>query len=82
MQQNRKFNEGISLEKLNTDTLVLLAENENYYDFRLGLNFYENIPAINKKLILFNKTNFSSDLHCQNGATHDSNDQIFEWLDL
>lgn len=77
-----KFNEGISLEKLNTDTLVLLAENENYYDFRLGLNFYENIPAINKKLILFNKTNFSSDLHCQNGATHDSNDQIFEWLDL
>lgn len=77
-----KFNEGISLEKLNTDTLVLLAENENYYDFRLGLNFYENIPAINKKLILFNKTNFSSDLHCQNGATHDSNGQIFEWLDL
>lgn len=77
-----KFNEDISLKKLNTDTLVLLAENENYYNFRLGLNFYENIPAINKKLILFNKTNFSSDLHCQNGASHDSNDQIFEWLDL
>ena len=75
-----QFNEKISLKKLRTDTLVLLAENENYYDFRLGLNFYENIPAKNKKLILFNKTNFSSDLHCQNGASFDSNDQIFEWL--
>ncbi|KAF1299282.1 dipeptidyl aminopeptidase [Enterococcus sp. JM4C] len=76
----RAFNEEIATEKLTTDTLILLAENENYYNYQYGLDFYEKIPAENKKLILYNKTNFSSDLHCQNGAAYDSNDQIFEWL--
>ncbi|MDO7798997.1 serine aminopeptidase domain-containing protein [Enterococcus avium] len=76
----RKFNEKVALEALETDTLILLAENENYYDFHLGKNFYEKIPAKKKKLILFNKVKFSSDLHCQSGAGYDSNEQIFEWL--
>lgn len=75
-----QFNEAISLKKLKTATLMLLGEEENYYDFNLGLAFYEKIPTTNKKLILFNKLNFSSNLHCQNGASYDSNDQIFEWL--
>lgn len=76
----RRFNEEISYQQLKTDVLILLAENENYYDFHLGFEFFEKIPAKNKKIICFNKTNFSSDLHCQNGAVHDGNDQIFEWL--
>lgn len=75
-----EFNEESSLKNLNNDVLIFLAENENYYDFHFGLDFYDKIPAKNKKLILFNKTSFSSDLHCQNGASYDSNDQIFEWL--
>ena len=33
-----------------------------------------------KKLIIFDKENYSSDLHCQNGSAFDSNDEIFEWL--
>ena len=33
-----------------------------------------------KKLVLFDKSDFFSDLHCQNGAAFDTNDQIFEWL--
>lgn len=80
LKKCRKFNEELSRKNLETDTLILLAENENYYDFRLGLDFFDNIPSQNKKLVLFNKTSFSSDLHCQNGAAYDANDVIFEWL--
>ncbi|WP_291292522.1 alpha/beta hydrolase [Enterococcus sp.] len=80
LEKCSKFNEQIALEALQTDTLILLAENENYYDYRLGQNFYEKIPAKNKKLILFNKINSVSDLHCQNGASYASNESIFDWL--
>lgn len=75
-----EFNEEIAYEKLHTDTLMFVAKNENYYNYQLGEHFFEQIPAKNKKRILFNKENFSSDLHCQNGASYDANDQIFLWL--
>lgn len=74
------FDEEIAYSQLETDCLVLLAKNDNYYDYRLGETFFNKIPAKNKQLILFDKSTFSSDLHCQNGAAYDSNDQLFEWL--
>ncbi|EBF5152286.1 alpha/beta hydrolase [Listeria monocytogenes] len=74
------FNETIAYENLKTDCLVLLARNENYYDYQLGVSFFQKIPAKHKKLILFDKQKYSSDLHCQNGAAYDANDQLFLWL--
>ncbi|MBV7390842.1 MULTISPECIES: serine aminopeptidase domain-containing protein [Enterococcus] len=76
-----RFNEEIAYKRLTTDCLIFLAKNENYYDYQLGRNFYQKIPAKNKRLILFDKQDFSADLHCQNGAAYDSNDQLFQWLD-
>ncbi|KKD49214.1 alpha/beta hydrolase family protein [Listeria seeligeri] len=75
-----EFDETVAYEKLHTDTLVFVAKNENYYNYQLGNQFFEQIPAKHKKLILFDKEHFSSDLHCQNGAGYDGNDQIFLWL--
>ncbi len=60
--------------------LVLLAANDMYYDKQLGFKYFESIPSKEKKLIIFDKENYSSDLHCQNGSAFDSNDEIFEWL--
>lgn len=60
--------------------LVLLAANDMYYDKQLGFKYFEAIPSKEKKLIIFDKENYSSDLHCQNGSAFDSNDEIFEWL--
>lgn len=74
------FNEDVALTQLTTDCLTLVAKNDNYYDYQLGLHFHQSIPAKNKKLILFDKDNYSTDLHCQNGSFYDSNDQLFEWL--
>lgn len=60
--------------------LVLLSTNDMYYDKQLGFKYFEAIPSKEKKLIIFDKENYSSDLHCQNGSAFDSNDEIFEWL--
>ncbi len=67
-------------EDISTDCLVFLASEENYYNYKLGKDFFERIKSPNKKLIFFEKKHFSSTLHCQNGAAYDSNEQIFEWL--
>lgn len=75
-----RFNETIAYQNLTTDCLIFLAKNENYYDYQLGINFYQKIPAKNKRLVIFDKQDFSADLHCQNGASYDSNDQLFQWL--
>ena len=79
LKKCQAFDESIAYQKLRADTLIFLAKKENYYDYQLGIDFYHKIKC-NKKLILFDKENFSSDLHCQNGAFYDSNNQIFEWL--
>ena len=76
----RSFDETIAYQQLHTDCLVLLAKKDNYYDYQLGLNFFQKIPAQKKKKIIFNKQDFSTDLHCQNGSAYDANDQIFQWL--
>ncbi|WP_314059695.1 serine aminopeptidase domain-containing protein [uncultured Vagococcus sp.] len=76
----QNFNEEIAYRQLTTDCLVFLAKHDNYYDYRHGQTFFSKIPAETKQLILFDKDRFSSDLHCQNGAAYDSNDQMYEWL--
>lgn len=76
----QRFSEDIAYQQLTTDCLIFLAKRDNYYDYRLGQRFFANIPAENKHLILFDKETFSSELHCQNGAAYDSNDQLYEWL--
>ncbi|MGY3777308.1 alpha/beta fold hydrolase domain-containing protein [Isobaculum melis] len=80
IQKCRDFNEEIALSQLHTDCLTFVAKNDNYYDYHLGLYFHQAIPAKNKKLILFDKENYSTDLHCQNGSFYDCNDQLYEWL--
>lgn len=65
---------------LKTPTLVCLAKKDNYYDYTLGIDYFNSIQSHQKKLIIFDKSLFSSDLHCQNGASYDTNDEIFDWL--
>ena len=65
---------------VNNQVLICLANNDNYYSPRLGKNYYHKLEMSDKKLVLFDKSDFFSDLHCQNGAAFDTNDQIFEWL--
>lgn len=65
---------------LTTDCLIFVAKEENYYDYRLGQEFFAAIPASNKKIILFDGEEQASALHCQNGAAYAANDQIFSWL--
>lgn len=74
------FDETIAYKELTTDILILAGERDNYYDATMATQFFEKIPAINKKIIMFNKREFSTDLHCQNGGGYDANDQIIEWI--
>ncbi len=66
---------------LKSPCLVCLASNDNYYNYELGIKYFNNILSQDKKLIIFNKDNYASDMHCQNGSAYDTNDEIFEWLD-
>lgn len=74
------FSETIAYQNLYTDCLILVAKNDNYYDSSLAQNFFTKIPEKNKKMIVFDKVKFSTDLHCQNGSGYDANDQIIDWL--
>ena len=74
------FDETIAYEELTTNILILASERDNYYDATMATQFFEKIPAINKKIIMFNKREYSTDLHCQNGSGYDANDQIIEWI--
>lgn len=76
----QEFSETIVYDNLKTGCLILVAKEDNYYDYQLGIDFFNKITVKNKKLILFDKTKYSSNFHCQNGAAYDANDQIFEWL--
>lgn len=81
LQITAGFDERIAYNKFKTDVLVLAGKNDNYYDSKLAQQFFAKIPAPNKKLIMFDKDTYSTDLHCQNGSGYDANDQIIEWLD-
>ena len=76
----RELNEELAYEKLTTDVLILAGEQEHFYAAELAVAFYKRIPAVNKKLILFNKEIYSTDLHCEVGSGYDANDQIVEWI--
>ncbi|WP_265459605.1 serine aminopeptidase domain-containing protein [Enterococcus sp. HY326] len=80
LKKTAAFSEELAYSNLTADCLIFLAEKENYYDYRLGLNFFEKIPASRKKLVCFNKEKFSSELHCQNGAAYESQEVLFSWL--
>lgn len=61
--------------------LICIAKNDNYYPYQLGMDYFEKLDNTEKKLILFDQEEHFSDLHCQNGASYETNDAIFDWLD-
>ena len=65
---------------VNNPVLVCVAKNDNYYDSSLGVEYYNSLSIKEKRLVEFEKNNYFSELHCQNGASYDTNDVIFEWL--
>ncbi|MGM0124723.1 hypothetical protein IGI37_002117 [Enterococcus sp. AZ194] len=76
----QELSEEIAYTRLVTDTLVLAAEKEHFYPSKLAKEFFHKIPAENKKLILFNKSEHSTDMHCEAGSGYAANDEIVEWL--
>lgn len=65
---------------VNNPVLVCVAKNDNYYDSSLGIEYYNSLNENEKRLVVFDKNSYFSELHCQNGASFDTNDVIFEWL--
>ena len=65
---------------VNNPVLVCVAKNDNYYDSSLGQHYFDTLKIKEKRLVVFDKENYFSELHCQNGASFDTNDVIFEWL--
>ena len=65
---------------VNNPVLVCVAKNDNYYDSSLGIEYYNSLSIKEKRIVVFEKNNYFSELHCQNGASFDTNDVIFEWL--
>ncbi len=65
---------------VNNPVLLCVAKNDNYYDSSLGIEYYNSLNENEKRLVVFDKNSYFSELHCQNGATFDTNDVIFEWL--
>ena len=65
---------------VNNPVLVCVAKNDNYYDSSLGQHYFDALKIKEKRLVVFDKENYFSELHCQNGASFDTNDIIFEWL--
>ena len=65
---------------VNNPVLVCVAKNDNYYDSSLGQHYFDALKIKEKRLVVFDKENYFSELHCQNGASFDTNDVIFEWL--
>ena len=65
---------------VNNPVLVCVAKNDNYYDSSLGVEYYNSLNENEKRLVVFDKNSYFSELHCQNGAAFDTNDVIFEWL--
>ncbi|NQM41783.1 hypothetical protein HO414_11950 [Streptococcus suis] len=62
-----------------TDGLIFLSEGDNYYDYHMGLDFFNQLPSKNKQLVVFHLDSVSS-WHCQNGASYVTNDHLFDWL--
>ena len=65
---------------VNNPVLVCVAKNDNYYDSSLGIEYFKSLSVKEKRLVVFEKNNYFSEIHCQNGASFDTNDIIFEWL--
>ncbi|AZR97651.1 dipeptidyl aminopeptidase [Streptococcus suis] len=62
-----------------TDGLIFLSEGDNYYDYHMGLDFFNQLPSKNKQLVVFHLDSVSS-RHCQNGASYVTNNHLFDWL--
>lgn len=60
--------------------LICVSKKDNYYDSSLGIEYYHSLSIKEKRLVLFDKEKYFSELHCQNGASFVTNDLIFEWL--
>lgn len=60
--------------------LICVSKKDNYYDSSLGNEYYHSLSIKEKRLVVFDKEKYFSELHCQNGASFVTNDVIFEWL--
>ena len=60
--------------------LICVSKKDNYYDSSLGIEYYQSLSIKEKRLVVFDKEKYFSELHCQNGASFVTNDLIFEWL--
>lgn len=65
---------------VNNPVLVCVSKKDNYYDSSFGIEYYHSLSIKEKRLVVFDKEKYFSELHCQNGASFVTNDVIFEWL--
>ncbi|MEO3805668.1 hypothetical protein [Nonomuraea sp. B1E8] len=67
-------------DAIEADVLVLLGEDEHFFDNRLGYDFARRLTGARSVRVHEFPGAEGGGLHCQNGAVHLAHEVIFDWL--
>lgn len=75
-----RYDERTWADKITTDVLVLLGEDEHFFDPHLGHRFANRLTRARSVTVHEFPAAEGGGLHCQNGAAHLPHEVIFDWI--
>jgi len=76
----REFDDASWAERINSHVLVLVGEEEHFFDKGLVDDFLARLTAARSRRLREFRREEGGSLHCRNGAIHLAHEEIFDWI--
>src|SRR6266540_4874395 len=80
IKRAREFDDASWAEQINSHVLVLVGEEEHFFDKGLADDFLARLTAARSRRLREFRREEGGSLHCRNGAIHLANEEIFDWI--
>ncbi len=75
-----EFDDAAWAERIDAHVLVLVGEDEHFFDRRLAHGFLERLTSARSTRLREFRREEGGHLHCRNGAIHLAHEEIFDWI--
>jgi hypothetical protein len=76
----REFDDTAWAERIDSHVLVLVGEDEQFFDKELAYNFLPRLKSARSARLREFRREDGGHLHCRNGAIHLAHEEIFDWI--
>jgi alpha-beta hydrolase superfamily lysophospholipase len=80
IERAREFDDSAWAELIDSHVLVLVGEDEHFFDKRLAYGFVQRLTSARSRRLREFRREEGGPLHCRNGAIQLAHEEIFDWI--